>query len=113
MRHRPLGLTAPLPDAMPSTTPRDLSPLVETASPSRLRAHWQAELIRLREAHWGPLEDADAVRRARHLDAGLPARILASRLRRISSLTVSNSCPLARSSPRVVAAGRGGVPSAA
>ncbi|MGY6268098.1 DUF2868 domain-containing protein [Achromobacter denitrificans] len=62
---------------MPSTTPRDLSPLVETASPSRLRAHWQAELIRLREAHWGPLEDADAVRRARHLDAGLPARILA------------------------------------
>lgn len=58
---------------MPSSTSRD----PESADPSRLRAHWLAELVRLREAHWGPLEDADAVRRVRQLDAGLPARILA------------------------------------
>ncbi|SSW71676.1 DUF2868 domain-containing protein [Achromobacter agilis] len=62
---------------MPSPTSRDLAPLAESANPSRLRAHWLAELVRLREAHWGPLEDADAVRRARQLDADLPARILA------------------------------------
>jgi hypothetical protein len=42
-----------------------------------LRAHWLAELIRLREAHWGPLEDAQAVRQVRQLDADLPSRILA------------------------------------
>ena len=36
-----------------------------------------------------------------------PARILASRFRRISSLTDENECPLARSSPSVVIAGRG------
>lgn len=62
---------------MPSPTPRDVPPLADSADPSRLRAHWLAELVRLREAHWGPLEDADAVRQARQLDGGLPARILA------------------------------------
>jgi len=62
---------------MPSTTSRDFAPLADSGSPNRLRAHWLAELVRLREAHWGPLEDADAVRRARLLDADLPARILA------------------------------------
>ncbi len=41
-----------------------------------------------------------------------PARILASRLRRSSSLTVSYRCPAARSSPRVAALGRGGTESA-
>lgn len=62
---------------MPSPPPRDFGPSADSASPSRLRAHWLAELVRLREAHWGPLEDADAVRRTRQLDADLPARILA------------------------------------
>jgi len=62
---------------MPSPTSRDLAPLADPANPSRLRAHWLAELVRLREAHWGPLEDADAVRRVRQLDADLPGRILA------------------------------------
>lgn len=47
------------------------------AAPRPLRAHWLAELIRLRETHWGPLDDADAVRRVRQLDTDLPSRILA------------------------------------
>ncbi|MFD4836415.1 DUF2868 domain-containing protein [Achromobacter sp. NPDC058515] len=62
---------------MPSPTSRDLTPLADSASPRSLRAHWLAELVRLREAHWGPLEDAEAVRRVRQLDdADLPSRIL-------------------------------------
>lgn len=62
---------------MPSTTSRDIDPLAGPATPRPLRAHWLAELIRLRETHWGPLDDADAVRRVRQLDADLPTRILA------------------------------------
>jgi len=41
-----------------------------------LAAHWLAEVLRLREAHWGPLDDADAVRQARLDGGGLGARIL-------------------------------------
>jgi hypothetical protein len=37
---------------------------------------WLAETVRLREEHWGPLEDAQAVRLARQADAPLPARVL-------------------------------------
>ncbi len=77
MVHRPQGLTVPPPDAMPSTTSRDSIPPAEPLSAGPVRAHWLAELIRLREAHWGPLEDAAAVRRVRQQDADLPARILA------------------------------------
>lgn len=62
---------------MPSPTSREPSPLADSASQRRLGAHWLAELIRLREAHWGPLEDAQAVRQVRQLDADLPSRILA------------------------------------
>lgn len=62
---------------MPSPTSRDSDPLAGPAAPRPLRAHWLAELIRLRETHWGPLDDADAVRRVRQLDTDLPARILA------------------------------------
>ncbi|HYG44917.1 MAG TPA: DUF2868 domain-containing protein [Bordetella sp.] len=40
------------------------------------QAHWLAETIRLREEHWGPLEDADAVRRARTGPDTLEDRIL-------------------------------------
>src|SRR5690606_22483961 len=40
------------------------------------RAHWLAEIIRLREEHWGPLEDADAVRQARNAPGTLETRIL-------------------------------------
>jgi len=40
------------------------------------QAHWLAETIRLREEHWGPLEDADAVRQARGGPDTLEARIL-------------------------------------
>lgn len=39
-------------------------------------AHWLAEAVRLREAHWGPLEDADAVREARLHGGELTSRIL-------------------------------------
>ncbi len=62
---------------MPSPTSRDVSTSPEAFDPAPLRAHWLAELIRLREAHWGPLEDAAVVRRVRQLDIPLPARILA------------------------------------
>ncbi len=65
---------------MPSPTSRDLPPLAESARQRPLRAHWLAELIRLREAHWGPLEDAQAVRQVRQLDTDLPSRILARAL---------------------------------
>lgn len=37
---------------------------------------WLAETVRLREEHWGPLEDAQAVRLARQADVPLPARTL-------------------------------------
>ncbi len=62
---------------MPTPTSRELPSPADSASQRPLRAHWLAELIRLREAHWGPLEDAQVVRQVRQLDAGLPARILA------------------------------------
>ncbi|WP_454697016.1 DUF2868 domain-containing protein [Achromobacter aegrifaciens] len=62
---------------MPSTTSRDSSPTADPLSAGPVRAHWLAELIRLREAHWGPLEDANAVRRVRQQDGDLPSRILA------------------------------------
>lgn len=62
---------------MPSPTSRDIDPLAGPAPARPLRAHWLAELIRLRETHWGPLADADVVRRVRQLDTDLPTRILA------------------------------------
>ncbi|WMD19081.1 DUF2868 domain-containing protein [Achromobacter seleniivolatilans] len=62
---------------MPSPTSRDTAHLADPAQPRALRAHWLAELIRLRETHWGPLDDTDAVRRVRQLNTDLPSRILA------------------------------------
>lgn len=62
---------------MPSPTSRDTAHLAGPAQPRALRAHWLAELIRLRETHWGPLDDTDAVRRVRQLNTDLPSRILA------------------------------------
>ncbi|MGH8817475.1 MAG: DUF2868 domain-containing protein [Achromobacter pestifer] len=62
---------------MPSSPSRDSNPVAGPATARPLRAHWLAELIRLRETHWGPLDDADAVRRVRQLDTDLPSRILA------------------------------------
>ncbi|MCD0503848.1 DUF2868 domain-containing protein, partial [Bordetella petrii] len=44
--------------------------------PAGWEAHWLAETIRLREEHWGPLEDADAVRTARGAPHDLESRIL-------------------------------------
>ena len=43
------------------------------------QAHWLAEAIRLREEHWGPLEDADAVRQARNGPDTLEDRICCAR----------------------------------
>src|SRR5690606_20166313 len=40
------------------------------------QAHWLAEAIRLREEHWGPLEDAEAVRQARLAPDTLEDRVL-------------------------------------
>ncbi len=39
--------------------------------------HWRAEAVRLREAHWGPLEDQAACQSARREPADLERRILA------------------------------------
>lgn len=61
---------------MPPSTSRDTDSLAGLANPRSLRAHWQAELIRLRETHWGPVDDADVVHRVRQLDTDLPTRIL-------------------------------------
>jgi hypothetical protein len=49
---------------------------LDDASRRPLREYWLAEIIRLRETHWGPLEDAEAVRAARRAEGGLPNRIL-------------------------------------
>ena len=49
---------------------------LDDASRRPLREYWLAEIIRLRETHWGPLEDAEAVRAARRAEGGLPDRIL-------------------------------------
>ena len=62
---------------MPSPISRAVSAVPDVSRPSPLRAHWLAELIRLREAHWGPLEDAAVVRQVRQMDVALPDRILA------------------------------------
>lgn len=40
------------------------------------QAIWQAEAIRLREVHWGPLEDTAELRRASQPDLDFPGRIL-------------------------------------
>jgi hypothetical protein len=37
---------------------------------------WLAETVRLREEHWGPLEDRDAVRQARLADGAIEDRVL-------------------------------------
>jgi len=47
------------------------------AAPDALAAHWLAETVRLREAHWGPLEDADAVRQALRHGGSFEDRVLA------------------------------------
>ena len=47
---------------------------LDDASRRPLREYWLAEIIRLRETHWGPLEDAEAA--ARRAEGGLPDRIL-------------------------------------
>lgn len=41
-----------------------------------LTDHWLAETIRLREAHWGPIQDASELRQARAGAGGLNRRIL-------------------------------------
>jgi len=56
----------------PRPAPADAAPLPAEGA----TAHWLAEAVRLREAHWGPLEDTDAVRQARLAGGTLVARIL-------------------------------------
>lgn len=54
-----------------------------------LRDYWLAEAIRLREAHWGPLADADAVRAARQGPDDFEQRILL----RAQALAVATPLP--------------------
>ena len=46
------------------------------SGPDGLPAYWMAETVRLREAHWGPLEDASESRQARAQGRELPDKIL-------------------------------------
>ncbi|WP_323012028.1 DUF2868 domain-containing protein [Castellaniella sp.] len=52
-------------------------PTATSPSGSPLQQHWRAEAVRLREAHWGPLEDAAACQAALRQPADLQQRILA------------------------------------
>src|SRR5690606_23266336 len=52
------------------------SPAPQKARPSTLRDYWTAETLRLREALWGPLEDAVEVRRARSEGRDFEQRVL-------------------------------------
>lgn len=66
----PFFMIAPLhamPPSHPDTPPRNAF---------SFQAHWLAEAVRLREARWGPLDDAAECRRARALGGSLPQRIL-------------------------------------
>jgi len=46
------------------------------AAPDALAAHWLAETVRIREAHWGPLEDSEAVRQALRQAGSFEDRVL-------------------------------------
>ncbi|WP_066458756.1 DUF2868 domain-containing protein [Castellaniella caeni] len=56
---------------------RNASSSLPDAPASPLFQHWRAEAVRLREAHWGPLEDQAACQAALRVPAGLQDRILA------------------------------------
>lgn len=43
---------------------------------SRLHRYWLADVLRLREEHWGPLQDAAEIRQLRASDAPLEERVL-------------------------------------
>src|SRR5690606_18670329 len=47
-----------------------------TVAVSRMRSHWLAETIRLRESLWGPLEDGSETRRARAAGGTFADRLL-------------------------------------
>ncbi len=44
--------------------------------PNGLTAHWLAETLRLREEHWGPLQDQNEVRRLRQAEGSFADRVL-------------------------------------
>lgn len=56
---------------------RNASPPLSGRHAGPLFQHWRAEAVRLREAHWGPLEDRAACQAARREPADLERRILA------------------------------------
>ena len=108
---RRASIAAPAPDAEPArispmgTARRGPAPLwqpgpnlpmpLDDASRRPLREYWLAEIIRLRETHWGPLEDAEAVR-AR---APRAACRTASWSAPTGSPTVNNCPPSSRAGP--------------
>ncbi len=61
----------------PRPTVHDILILALTRQRPALSSFWLAETLRLREAHWGPLDDGDAVRRARAQGGTLQDRMLA------------------------------------
>ncbi|OZI66293.1 DUF2868 domain-containing protein [Bordetella genomosp. 11] len=60
--------------ATDSATPRPGA--VATPGRAGFADLWLAETVRLREEHWGPLEDQDAVRQARQADGPIEHRVL-------------------------------------
>lgn len=64
--------------ADPTTQTAMRNPATPTASSgsSPLFRCWEAEAVRLREAHWGPLDDRVACQTALRQETGLPVRIL-------------------------------------
>src|SRR5690554_1790654 len=48
----------------------------DMAAVPSLETYWLAETVRLREAHWGPLEDSAEVRRVRAARPVFPSQIL-------------------------------------
>lgn len=74
---RPPGATGAImaADPTPKIIMRNPDPPAAPSGTSPLFRCWQAEAVRLREAHWGPLEDRVACQMALRQDADLPARI--------------------------------------
>jgi hypothetical protein len=64
-------------DPTPQDTMRHPDSPASPAEAGPLFQGWQAEAVRLREAHWGPLEDRIACQMAMHEKADLTTRILA------------------------------------
>lgn len=65
-----------MPDRLTTRTEPSASSVPAPHEPVSLKQAWLAETLRLRESLWGPLEDADEIRRARTLEGSLQQKLL-------------------------------------